>query len=251
MLREGSVRVAVVGGGPAAVETAANVRRLSREAGGQLEILLIAGREVLPGFPPRAERIVRRELAALEVSVRPGARAERVADGGLVVDGALESADVVILATGVVPSRLFADSGLPLGTDGSLAVNEYLHVLGYHNIFGGGDCIWYTPRPLPRAGVFAVREGPVLVHNVRATLEEGSSARLKRFRPGGAYLLLLNLGNERALFWRRIAGFHLVYHGPRAYALKDRIDRGFMHRFGSEADRGGHTDSGSPGTEAP
>ena len=86
-------------------------------------------------------------------------------------------------------------------------------------------------------GVFAVRQGPILVNNVMATLEDGPDARLKRFSPGGAYLALLNLGDNTALFWRRILGFHIVCRSESAYRLKDRIDLAFMHRFGSEADR--------------
>ena len=93
------------------------------------------------------------------------------------------------------------------------------------------------PQPLPRAGVFAVRQGPILVYNVMASLDKGPDARLRSFRPGGAYLLLLNLGDDTALFSRRIMGIPVAYRSKSAYRLKDRIDMAFMHRFGSETDR--------------
>lgn len=238
-LRSGTVSVAIVGGGPAAVEIAGNVVRIARDedVSGSVTVQVITGRTILPGFPRVADRLTAAALAGLGVRVRHSTRADGIIRDGLLINGEREPADIIILATGVVPSRLFADSALPTGPDGSLAVDEYLHVLGHREIFGGGDCIWFTPRSLPRAGVFAVREGPVLVENVVASLDRGPHARLRPFHPGGAYLLLLNLGDDTALFWRAFAGFHLVYRGRSAYRLKDRIDRAFMRRFGSEAVR--------------
>jgi hypothetical protein len=38
------------------------------------------------------------------------------------------------------------------------------------------------------------------------------------FKPGGAFLLILNLGNGKGLFWRKVL-------------LKDLIDRRFMRKF--------------------
>ena len=93
-----------------------------------------------------------------------------------------------------------------------------------------------------------MRQGPVIVHNVIASLDHGPEARLTTFKPGGAYLLLLNLGDGTALFWRRILGIHLVYRSQSAYRLKDRIDMAFMHQFGSEADRKSRR-AGGPNTE--
>jgi NADH dehydrogenase FAD-containing subunit len=194
---------------------------------------------VLPGFPRAAERRVLTILSRLAIDVQVTARASAVGPEGLVVDGELQEVDGVVLATGVVPSPIFADSGMPVGDDGALAVNENLHMLGDHSVFGGGDCIWFTPRRLPRAGVFAVREGPILVHNVTETLERGRKARLKALSPQSSYLLLLNLGDDTALFWRRVLGVHVVFRNAGAFRLKDRIDFTFMRKFGSEADRKG------------
>lgn len=239
-LQSGPIRIAVVGGGPAAVESAGSfariIRHSSEPAAGRSNVCLITGRHLLPGFSLRSERLARAALEGLGVVVTSGAHAESVtADGIRLADGSQARADLVMVATGVVPSRLIADSGLPTGRDGSMAVNEHLQALGHPEIFGGGDCIWFTPHPLARAGVYAVRQAPVLVRNILARLQHGGKARLSRFRPGGSYLLLLNLGNETAVFWRRILGFPLAFSGRLAYRLKDKIDTAFMRRYGSEA----------------
>ena len=134
-----------------------------------------------------------------------------------------------------MPSRLFADSSLPVGTDGSLAVNEYLAALSHPDIFGAGDCIWFTPRPLERAGVFAVRESGVLLRNVSVALDKadgrGGTDRMRKFSPSRNYLLLLNLSDGTALFWRRFPGVRLVCRSRWAWRLKDRIDRAFIRRL--------------------
>ncbi len=238
---EGELRIAVVGGGPSAVEIAANVRRLVRSLSAvgdeRTGVDLYAADAILRGLSGRAARIARRALQASGVRLHECVPVRRVAPEGVVTATGVEPADLVLLATGVVPSRLYRDSQLPVGPDGSLAVNEYLHCLGHRSVFGAGDCIWYTPRPLARAGVYAVRQSSVLVHNVRAALS-GRYDRLRRFVPGGGYMLLLNLGDETALLWRRVLGVPIVVRARWAWRLKRRIDRAFMQKHGSGGDRG-------------
>lgn len=237
------IRIVVAGGGPAAVELVANTARLVREGSSRAtsreaaDIGLYGGRSVLPGFPKRAERAAVRALTRLGVRVHEADYVRRIVPGGVVTVGGEEPADVVLLATGIVPSRLFVDSQMPVGTDGSMAINEHLHCLGHNEVFGAGDCVWFTPRPLARAGVFAVRQSPVLVHNVGAALD-GEPQRMSPFRPQRGYLLLLSLGDGSAIGWRRVAGIHFVGRSGVAWRLKDRIDRAFMRRFQSEAERG-------------
>ena len=128
------------------------------------------------------------------------------------------------MALGIQPSPLFADSGLPAGPDGGLLVNEYLHCPKHPEIFGGGDCIHFAPQPLDKVGVYAVRQNPVLCHNLLASLEGG---RLRRFSPGGDYLLIYNLGDGTGILRKR----GLIFSGRPAFWLKDYIDRRFMRRF--------------------
>jgi len=132
--------------------------------------------------------------------------------------------DVAFVATGTKPSALFAESGIPTGPDGGLLVNGYLQSVKYPEIFGGGDCIRFDPRPLDRVGVFAVRENPILLHNLDAALSGGDS---REFKPQEVYLLIFNLGNGTAVFVRK----SLVFGGSFAFKLKDRIDRKFMKVF--------------------
>jgi len=91
-------------------------------------------------------------------------------------------------------------------------------------MFGGGDCIYFQPQPLDKVGVFAVRQNPILLANLMAALEGRS---LKPFEPGGAYLLIFNMGDGRGIFWKK----NLIFDGRLAFWLKDYIDRRFMRKF--------------------
>ncbi|MFW5784463.1 MAG: NAD(P)/FAD-dependent oxidoreductase, partial [Spirochaetota bacterium] len=94
-----ALRLVVVGGGPAAVEIALNLRRLlmkiSPEADARSSVELFAGRSVLPGFPPRAERAVKRALAERGVSFRSSEHVVSVTKEGVHTRLGAESADLV------------------------------------------------------------------------------------------------------------------------------------------------------------
>ncbi len=107
-------------------------------------------------------------------------------------------------------------------------VNRYLQSISHPEIFGGGDCICFEPIPLDKVGVYAVRQNPVLVHNVRAQLEGRS---LKEFDPGGSYLLIFNLGGGKGILYKN----GLSFSGTLAFWIKDYIDRKFIKRFKTSA----------------
>ena len=132
--------------------------------------------------------------------------------------------DLVLLAWGIRPSRLFRESGIPTGPDGGLLVNAYLQSVAHPEVFGGGDCIHFEKRPLDKVGVYAVRQNPILYNNLLAVLE---GRDLKSFQPQGTYLLIYNLGNGTGIFYRG----NWVLKGRLIFYLKDYIDRKFMRNF--------------------
>lgn len=220
-----SQNLLVVGGGPAGVELAGNLWRLVNLAGGQAQITLLAGSRLLHRFPDRVRHLALKSLQERGVQVLEGGRATSVANGQAELnDGRTLSYDLAFIAAGVVPSPIFADSGLPVGEDGGLLVNDQLQSIAHPELFGGGDCISLQGKPLAKVGVYAVRQNPILHVNLLAALEERS---LISFKPQPSYLLILNLGNHRGILCKG----RLVWEGRLPFQFKDWIDRRFMKTF--------------------
>jgi NADH dehydrogenase FAD-containing subunit len=223
--RERTVRIGVVGGGPAGVEVAGNGWAAARDAGKGATVRLYAGKKFMPRAPERVRRLCRKELERRSVEIVEGSYVRRSDEQGIELEnGRRFKEDVIFLALGVMPSRLFHDSGLKTGPDGGLAVNRYLQSPDHPELFGGGDCIHFLEQPLDKVGVYAVRENPVLFHNVLAQLK---SEPLQPFDPGGDYLLVYNLGAGRGVLHKRF----LSFDGRLAFRIKDFIDRKFIRRF--------------------
>jgi NADH dehydrogenase FAD-containing subunit len=95
-----------------------------------------------------------------------------------------------------------------------MRVNRFLQSTRYPDIFGGGDCIYFEDQPLDKVGVYAVRQNPVLLHNISARLDGGD---LMPFDPGGDYLLIFNLGGGVGVLKKR----WLEFGGRAAFVIKD------------------------------
>ncbi|MDD9801270.1 MAG: selenide, water dikinase SelD [Deltaproteobacteria bacterium] len=256
--RGGPLRAAVVGAGAAGVELAFTLQhRLRAEVGeGAVEVTVLGDSGgVLPGasraLARRASREARRRgirlrggctAVALEAerAVQPPASqlcAQPVALAVLLEGGERVDCDLAVWATGAAPPPLLAALPLPRDARGFLRVSETLQSPACGNIFAAGDCAALDSAPdLPKAGVYAVRAGPVLETNLRRRLHALRAAqdsalraapRLRRFRPQRDFLSLLNLGGGRVLGGK----WGMAASGRALWRLKDRIDRRFVRRF--------------------
>jgi NADH dehydrogenase FAD-containing subunit len=243
---ERPVRVAFVGGGPSTVELAGNlaggILRDRSDAGSRLRIGVYTQAErLLPRMPVAAATAAERSLASQGVAIRYGTQIRRITETGLELgDATVEEWDVAVLATGLGAPELFRRSGLPTETDGALRVGSTLRIAGAP-IYGGGDCISIEGLHLARAGVHAVRQQHVLVHNIAAELgvelqkpptrrdrrvrrHPAASDGLITYAPPTNPLQILNLGDGTALF---VQGGR-VRRGRLPALLKERIDWGFV-----------------------
>ena len=224
-LKTRDVKVTVVGGGPTGVEVAGNLERMARNETGDCRITLVAGSRLLAEFKPGVRRLALRSLNRRRVRVIEDARVNGVQDGQAELsNGDVLETDYAFMAVGVKPSPLFADSGLPTGGDGGMLVNQFLQSVDYPELFGGGDCICFEPQPLAKVGVYAVRQNPVLLHNLLGMLNGGP---LQEFVPQATFLLALNMGDGTAV----VRWHSLVWGGALGFALKNYIDRKFMREF--------------------
>jgi pyridine nucleotide-disulfide oxidoreductase family protein len=221
-------RLVVVGAGAGGVELAFAFRaRFVREGLRGASILLLeAGPRVLAGYPDSAARRIERNARARGIVVRCGVRvAEAHADRLMLESGETLPCDVFAWVAGAASLPLFDGAGLERDARGFVKVRETLQAVGHDEIFATGDCASLVTAPdLAKAGVYAVREGPVLARNLRARL---TGRPLVPYHPQRDFLSLLNLGDGRAV----ASKWGLSAEGAWAWRLKDRIDRRFIGRY--------------------
>jgi selenide,water dikinase len=109
---------------------------------------------------------------------------------------------------------------------GFLLVDERLRSVSDARVFAAGDAASLAGWPdTPKAGVYAVREGPVLRDNLAAACAGDDPPR--SYAPQQRFLTLLNTGDGRAVLsyppW--------AASGRWVMRLKDVIDRRFVRRF--------------------
>lgn len=220
---DGPAGAVVVGGGAAGVELAAALR--ARLGAGPPVTLLEGTSGLLPGRTPAVGRRARAELEDRDVRVRTGVRVAAVEPGAVRLgDGSRVPSGLTVWAAGAAPPPPLAGAPLPTDDRGFVRVRPTLQVDGHPDVFAVGDCASVEGHRVPRAGVYAVRQGPVLRRNLEAWLAGRS---LERYEPQGDFLALLNLGDGRAMAVR----WGMSATGRWAMWLKDRIDRRFVARF--------------------
>jgi pyridine nucleotide-disulfide oxidoreductase family protein len=225
----GVLRVRAVGGGAAGAESLLAVlwrlrRRLPQR---RIEAALVTrSAEVLPGQPPAAARAMARELQAQGVRLELA----RDFDPGTAAEG-----ELLLWATGAEAHGWQRRSGLAVDAAGFLQVDATLRSVSHPEVFAVGDCAAFVP-PLPKAGVWAVRMGPVLARNLQAAC---TGADLSVYRPQRHALALLALGDRRAVAtrgpWSLGAGWSTRWARGALWRWKDRIDRGFIRRYATPA----------------
>ena len=215
--------ITVVGAGAAGVELALALRHRVPSA----EVTLWdRGRRVVDGGSGALRRRTRSALAEHRVSVRTNVRVLRVnADSVECSDGAALASDLTVWATGAAPHPVLVDAGLPTGPRGFVRIEDDLRVVGHSRLFAVGDCAVPDSRPdLPRAGVYAVRMGPVLHNNLVAVL---NGRPTEPYRPQRSMLSLLNVSDGTAIG----AKYGVAIRSAWMARLKDRIDRGWLDRY--------------------
>ena len=222
-----ALRLVIAGGGAGGVELACCFDARLKALGARPHITMVhAGTQLLPGYGNSiGERVAlaltRRQVRLITQRKVASARA----DGVTLDDGTVLDCDALVWSTGAAAHAVLADSGLPTDARGFVLTRSTLQVAGHDALFAVGDCAALMDYPdTPKAGVYAVREGPYLADNLRALL---AGKGLRRYRPQSDFLTLLNLGDGTAIGVKK--GFS--FEGRWVMRWKDRIDRKFMRGF--------------------
>ncbi|MEE2731753.1 MAG: FAD-dependent oxidoreductase [Pseudomonadota bacterium] len=218
--------VTVVGGGVAGFELALAMHHRIRgyQPGPDWQWHLISRSEVLAEHNPLIRRAGRRALAQAGFQTRIGVALTGQEGKRLQLsDGSRLHSDFTLLCTPAAPVQDLRGSLLPLTDEGFIPVTESLQVVGHERLFAVGDIARF-PTPIAKAGVYAVRQGPVLAANLSNII---AGRTLQAFVPQGRFLKLITLGERKAMASR---GWFYA-RGDWVWRWKHRIDSGFMEKY--------------------
>lgn len=221
-----AVSLAVIGAGAAGLELvfAAEQRLRGACPAGASFTLITGGGEPAANYPDGVRQRVLRRLKRRGITVLREACTG--VDKGVVRlgSGASLACDVPILAIGTHAPVWLQGSGLALSDSGHVLVNAFQQSTSHPNVFAAGDVATRVDAPHPKSGVYAVRAGPALAHNLMAA-HHGQP--LKHWHPPQRTLNLLSCGAGHA-----IASWGPLHaEGGWVWRWKDRIDRGFMAKY--------------------
>ena len=223
--------ISIVGGGVGGVEMAfamqIRLQRLLGESNKQQIAVHIfqRGPRLAKGRNRRTQRMVERLCREKGIVVHTGesvcevtARSVRC-ESGLVVE-----CDRTFWVTNASAPPWLKETNLSLTDNGFIAVKDTLQTCSHPNIFAAGDVATMVNHKRPKAGVFAVRQGPPLYENMKRQV---LSQPLKDFRPQRRYLNIIDTDTRTSIAsWGPFA-----VHAKWCRAWKDRIDNKFMSLF--------------------
>lgn len=219
-------RLAIIGDGAAGTELAFAVKyRFAREGLTQARVTLIGGNDrPLSGLPARLRNAAASLLKRHGVEYLSNRRAiEFQPEAVCLSDNSTIACDASLTVTGAAAPAWPARSGLACDSDGFICVTSTLQSTSHPWSFAAGDVAAYAD-PRPKSGVFAVRAGPVLANNLRAT---SAGTALHAWSPQVRALYLISTGKRHALAaWGPFSA-----SGNWVWRWKDRIDRRFVQRF--------------------
>ena len=227
-VKQDNFQLAVVGGGAAGVEIAFAAQHVFAERAYNATVSLIASEKgILAGHSPCVVKRARDLLIYRGIKLYE-AHGVGIEQGVLLGNGQFLHADIVIAATGSSPPCWLESSHLALNGNGYISVDATHRSTSHPNVFAAGDVCARKDTVMARSGVHAVFSGPVLAHNLIASISGG---KFIRYRPRKRSLYLLATGPKHAIAsWGAFSAA-----GHWVWLLKNWIDRRFMSKHSVKA----------------
>ena len=173
VLRQQHLTFVIVGGGPTGVEVAGAVAELARfslrkdfrriDPRDATILLLEGGPRLLTGYPPALSGNAKEALRRLGVDVRTETLVTEIEPGFVHAAGWRIPTDTVIWAAGNEASPLLQSMGVPLDSQGRIAVEPDCAVPGHPEVLVIGDAAAYSHQPgyplLPATCPVAIQMG--------------------------------------------------------------------------------------------
>lgn len=221
-----SPKIIVLGGGVGGIELAMAMKYRLQNIGATKSMVTIVEQEadILGEVNPSTRNKLRKHLNRFGIETICNTSASSVhAERVELSTGKSLPANFVVGTAGANSIGWVQDIGIPC-IKGFITVDKYLKSPTHPTVFAVGDCAGFRDYSLPKAGVYAVRQAPILYHNLKASL---AGKKLEPYRPQKDFLKLISTGNKNAVGLK--LGFS--FEGSLIWTIKDFIDKKFMNKF--------------------
>jgi selenide,water dikinase len=170
-----TARVAILGGGTTGCEVAASLSARWKSLGKKFDLTIIEESTVVASIECRGlAKAVRAHLENIGVQLITDATITNIEPNLVYIQKHDERQtfefDWILRCTPPQAPSWLRDSGLELSPRGFVVHDSYL-TTSFKNILACGDMAVNPAAPSPRAGVYAVRQAPFLLHNLRHLLQ--------------------------------------------------------------------------------
>ena len=191
--QSGPFRIVIVGGGVGGVEVSLCLGHRLNQSGIEFELSIVhADQTVGSGLLPSTRQRIQDLYQSRGVMEIPESHVVAINKNEIVLrTGSSIDCDLVIWATDATAPELLKKIDLAKDGKGFVLTESTLQSISNPNIFAVGDSGTIKNDPTPKAGVYAVRQGPVLWKNLRNLLE---ASPLQRYVPQRGFLKLVKYG---------------------------------------------------------
>ncbi len=216
-----AMTLSVVGAGAAGVELILALACRFKDF--NMDFTLVSkGSGVLSGYPVSVQKSLVQRLCNSGITLLTDTTVSNVSDTAIhSTEGKTLASDVTFLCTPAVGASWLRNCGLPLTEKNFILVNQYLQVEAFPTLFAVGDICHFTPQPLAKAGVYAVRMGDSLLDNI---IKLACDKPLAVYKPQQDFLSLLACGDRYAIGCK----WGITFYGAWVWRLKNYIDQRFM-----------------------
>lgn len=225
---QSNLHIGIVGGGAAGVELVLAMNHYWQTQPIKIKPflhILHPGKNLPEDYSKRTQRIIEKILQQKNIEVHNNFWVDRVTKNH-VHSGTDRNVflDHIFWCSQATAPKWPRKIGLDVNSKNFIAVDQYLRSTSHPWIFSAGDIADFTPNPHPKAGVYAVRQGPILFHNLQQTLLGG---KLKIFHPQKTFLSLLACGDKTAVGGK----YGMTVSGAWVWRWKNYLDKQFMRQF--------------------
>lgn len=165
-------KAAIIGSGFIGLEMCESFKNLD------MDVTIIARSSISKGFDKDMSILIEEHLKGKGVKVFTDTKTNEITESGVVLgDGSIVQADIVLLATGIIPNvELAKNMGVELGATGAIKVDKHMKT-NIEDVYSCGDCIeeynTITGKAMYKPlGSTANKTGTIAGNNITNVLDE-------------------------------------------------------------------------------